>query len=950
MMYSTFVGRDGELAELRAFFDKAHAGNGQVCFITGQAGSGKSALVRRFVQQMLAEHPDVVVAIGACNSQSGVGDPYLPFREALAMLTGDVATGQAVLEDAPEIKHRVRAILVRSVEVLVDVAPELVGVFVPGVKLLGHVGKAVVTRAGWTEKLEQLTKKEALAAGSIEPPAEQNRIFEQYTAFVQRMSEEAPLILFFDDLQWADNASLNLFFHLARRIEMSRVLLLGAYRPTDVALGRETGARWTRHALEPIVFELTRYFGDITIDLDQIPQYVNRQFVDALIDLEPNRLDQYFRNALFRQTGGHALFTVELLRALQENGGLIQDSNGRWVESPSLDWGLLPARVEGVIGERIARLDEELREILTVGSVEGEEFTAEVVAHVEQLAERDVIRHCDSKLQRQHQLIHGQGLVQRGRLRVSLYRFTHNLFQQYLYSNLGEAERIYLHRDVGAALETLFAQQTDDVAAQLAHHFEVAGIASKTIAFRLQAGLRARRMSANHEAVNHFTRGLQLLSDLPSGPERIQAELGLQTALGATLILTQGYASPPVQAAYGRARQLCRELGDPPEAIPVLYGLCAYGFVRGDLQKTYEEAEQLYKLTQQVGDGAYALGAQQVMGTAAMHLGRFEQARQQLEAVIAQYDPVRHRDLAYAQGHDPAVGALSFLAFVLWQLGYPDQALAKMNEALALAHAVDHPYTLGFATSFSSMLYQMLRRWPECQAQAEQARALGERGGFPLWQAIGALSRGLALVHQGETRLGLADLELGIATWQASGARLSLPYQYSLLAEAHLVAGQPAEGLKALDSTPCCNEEIWWRPEAQRIRGELLLLTPGGETEAEATLRDALVMAQDQQAKALELRAVMSLARLLDRQGRTAEGYTLLSACYQRFDEGFATADLVDAAALLAGLAPASDTAHPAPAKQQAPSKAGAEKPLVKMPIFHPPQTTPMATGLTRVH
>ncbi|HSR29228.1 MAG TPA: AAA family ATPase, partial [Anaerolineae bacterium] len=450
MKEQLFVGRQQELEGLEGHLAKTLAGQGQICFVTGQAGSGKTALVRHFIQQALATDPDLVVAMGSGNAQTGVGDPYLPFREALAMFCGDTAAQQAASKIAPENVDRLRAVLVRSVQVLVEVAPDLIGVFVPGVTLLGTVGKAVVEKAGWMDQLDELAKPKIAPAG---PMVEQSRIFEQYTAYLQRLSTKTPIILFLDDLQWADSASIGLLFQLGRRLETSRILILGAFRPNDVALGRGDG----RHPLEPVVHELTRYHGDVTVDLDAIPETACRQFVDAVLDAEPNELGQAFREALFHQTGGNALFTVELIRALQERGALVREGDWYWREGPALDWDALPARVEGVFAERISRLGEELTQLLTVGSVEGEQFTAEVVARVQAINDRQAIRELSDNLQRRHRLVSAQGLVQYGSLQLSLYRFLHNLFQQYLYGSLDEAQRAYLHRDVGEVIETLFS-------------------------------------------------------------------------------------------------------------------------------------------------------------------------------------------------------------------------------------------------------------------------------------------------------------------------------------------------------------------------------------------------------------------------------------------------------------------------------------------------------------
>jgi predicted ATPase len=897
MQDHVFVGRERELQALHGYLDKALAGKGQVCFVTGQAGSGKTALVHRFVQQSLAADPDLVVSLGSCNAQTGIGDPYLPFREALAMLTGDAAAQQAASKIAPENVDRLRAVLARSVQVLVDVAPELVGVFVPGVALLGHLGKAVVEKAGWMDQLDALAKQKM---GTSEPVAEQSRIFEQYTAYLQRLSVKTPLILFLDDLQWADKGSLGLLFHLGRRVESSRILVLGAYRPDDVALGR--GGE--RHPLEPVVHELTRYRGDVSIDLDAIPAVANRQFVDALLDAEPNRVGQAFREALFHQTGGHALFTVELIRFLQERGNLERDGSGRWVVGPTVDWSALPARVEGVVAERIGRLGNELKRMLTVGSVQGEQFAAEVVARVQAMSEREAIRQLSRGLQRRHGLVSALGLIQIGYVQLSLYAFVHHLFQQYVYTSLDEAERAYLHRDVGEVLEALFEGRTEEVAAQLARHFGEAGIPVKEATYRLQAGNRAHRLWAHQEAAAHLTRGLELLASLPQGAERMHLELSLQTSLGMALIATHGYACPEVEQAYARARELCRALGDPPQVMSVLFGLCLFYMMHGELRKARDEGERLLQLSQQAGDIGHEVGVHFPLGQTFLMQADHERSRWHLEQVIALYDPDRDRDLAREQVHDPAVASLLFLSWTLWLQGYPEQAMSKMAAALKLTEELNHPYTTAQAALLASCFHQFLRQWPQCQTQAERALELADQGHFRFLQAGSTMHRGSALAHQGRVEEGIAVLRQGLAAWEATGTQLALPYCHARVAEAYLLAGRREEGLRALEESFCSVEEVWWLAEQYRVRAKLLLLAPGFETEAETSLQQALDVARSQKSKSLELRAAMSLARLHQQEGVVAEGRDLLAQCYGWFTEGFDTPDLRAARQLLADMAP----------------------------------------------
>lgn len=887
-----FVGRERELQELGQHLEAALSGKGAICFVTGEAGSGKTALVRQFVGQALGADPDLVVAMGSCNAQVGAGEPYLPFREVLAQLTGDGAGRQAADRTTPENAGRLRAVVVRSVQVLVEVAPDLIDVLVPGASLAGALGKAVAEKVGWMDRLDAVLKKKDRQGEAV---VEQSRIFEQYTAFLQQLSARTPLILFLDDMQWADDASLGLLFHLGRRVEAGRILILGAYRPNDVALGRAE----ERHPLAAVVHELTRYRGDVTVDLDAIPETASRQFVDTLLDAEPNCLGPTFRQVLFRRTGGHALFTVELLRELKERGDLVRDGDGCWVEGPSLDWDVLPVKVEGVIAERIGRLDQDLQDLLTVACVEGEEFTAEVVAQVEALSEREVVRRLGDDLQRRHRLVSELGAARSGGLRLSRYRFAHALFQQYVYGGLDAAERACLHREMGQAMERLFGAETAAVAAQLARHFDEGGIPLKAAAYRLQAGQGACHMSAHHEAAAHLSRGLELLEGVPPGPERTQMELGLQTLLGTTLITTFGYAAPQVEEAFARARTLCHTLGDPPQVIPVLFGLCLYHMVHGEIRRARDEGERFLPLTRQAGDVGYEIGCHFLLGAITLYQGELERARRHFEEAAALHDLDRDRDLAHRLGNDPVVASLLYLSWTLWFQGYPEQATARMEEGLRLAEELAHPHTSTLAAFFASTFHQLVRQWPQCQAEAERALALAGRGRFPFWQAGCTMLRGSALARRGSGDEGISVLQEGLDRWEATGTRVALPYFRARLAEAFLGAGRRQEGLDALEQSFLHGEEVWWHAEQHRLRAELLLLAPGNEAEAEISLQRALAIARDQKAKSLELRAAMSLARLLRPLGRAAEGQDVLAGCYAWFGEGFDTADLQEARDLL---------------------------------------------------
>jgi len=889
---SVFVARERELAQLNHSLDKTIAGQGQVCFVTGEAGSGKTALVTEFAHRAENAHPDLIVAIGNCNARTGVGDPYLPFREVLGLLAGDVEAKLAQGTITQENANRLRGLLRWSWNALLEFGPDLIDIFVPGIKVATKVAKFVADQTGMLDRVEKLTERKTLRQ-TQDRVLEQSHIFEQYTNVLRAMAAKQPLMLVLDDLQWGDTSSISLLFHLSRRIGDSRILLVGTYRPDEVALGRAG----ERHPLEPVLHEVKRYYGDVFMDLSQAGEAEGRQFVDAYLDTEPNRLGDDFKRALFGHTGGHPLFTIELLRDMRERGDLTLDEEGQWVEEPALDWGTLPARVEGVIEQRIGRLEEELREALTVASVEGEDFTAQVVAHVQEVDERHLVRRLTRELDRQHRLVKEVGVEHVGSQRLSLYRFQHSLFQRYLYNNLGQTERELLHEDVGVVLEELYGDQAEEIALQLARHFQEAAMTEKAVHYLRLAGERALRLSAYDEAIALLTKGLELLQALPETPERRGQELQLQIALGTQLALTKGLAAPEVAGAYTRARELCRRVEETPQLFPVLFGLWRFYDVRAELQAAHEIGEQLMRLAQQVGDLTFLLQAHFSLGVTSYWFGELTSARAHFEQAMSFYDSQQQNSYLVLFGHDPGGACYSFAALVLWSLGYPDQALEKSHQALALAEELAHPFNLAWALCFAAMLHQYRREGQATKERAEAAMALCTKHGFPQWLAVGRMMQGWALA-QGEA--GIEQMRQGLAAWRATGAELGRPGFLAPVAEMHWRLGQTKEGLSAvaegLEAVERHGERLW-EPELHRLKGELLL--PQAEHEAEACFRQAIEIARRLQAKSLELRAAMSLSRLWQGQGKREEARQILAEIYGWFTEGFDTPDLKEAKALL---------------------------------------------------
>lgn len=556
-----FVARDRELEQLGTILDQTRSGQGQVCFVAGDAGMGKTALVTEFARRAQKTHSDLNFLYGTCNAQTGISDPYLPFREVLGQLTGDVEStiGRGVISQ--ENASRLKKTLSQSVQVLIEVGPDLIGALVPGTKLFALVGKAVAEKVGWTKGLDQFARRHdrsAVTSATIE----QSHIFEQYTRVLLALAKQHPLVLVLDDLQWADTASISLLFHLGRRISDSRIMLVGVYRPAEVASGLGSATMpegRKRHPLESVLIEFKRYYGDVWIDLGQTSLSEGRHFVDAILDSMPNHLGEDFRQALFQHTSGYAIFTVELIRDMQDRGDLIQDENGDWIVAETLDWQTLPPKVEGVIEKRIKRLEKAWQDSLTIASVEGETFTAEVVARVQELDERGLVQLLSRELDKRHRLVTAQTMERVGQQRLSRYRFRHNLFQHYLYHSLDELERSYLHEAVGNVLELLFEGRTDEVAVQLARHFKEAGLVSKAVGYLRSAGDGNARVYACSEAIASYRQALSLIIEHNVCHEHL---IHLYSGLGRMLEVNSQFDE--ALATYEEMARMAQKLGNRP--------------------------------------------------------------------------------------------------------------------------------------------------------------------------------------------------------------------------------------------------------------------------------------------------------------------------------------------------------------------------------------------------
>jgi predicted ATPase len=607
--------------------------------------------------------------------------------------------------------------------------------------------------------------------------------------------------------------------------------------------------------------------------------------------------------------------------------GMLKAREGQWeltVALEELGTGA-PQNLRQMIEQQVARLTPAVQRMVEAASVAGEEFSAATVAAGTEEAVVGVEEQCEELVLRDY-LLQARGTEEWPDGTVATrYGFVHALYREVAYEKIPAARRAQCHQRIGERLEAGYGTSTGEVAAQLALHFERARDYPRAIRYLQQAAENAARRSAHREGIAHLTKALVLLKTFPDEPGRTRQELSLLTALSVSLMVTRGYADSEVGKVFAQARKLCQEIGEAPQLFPVLWGLCAFYAVRAESRAAWETAGGLLRLAQSVHDPTLLIMANVARGGTSLWIGKFSAAREHLEQGIALYNAQHDRSPLAPGGYDPGIACFSYGALALWGIGYPDQALKRVHEALLLAEELGHPYTLAHTQAWAAALYQHYGEEQKAQAQAESVITLSAKWDFPLWLAMGIVLRGWALVEHGELEQGLAQIRQGIDAYRATGAGWGQSYYPALLAEAYGKAQQSEEGLKVLAETlpPQCHpEEHWWEAEKYRLKGELTLQSkaslgqvqgksktsqnkpkvPNPQAEAEECFQKAIDIARRQGAKSLELRAVMSLSRLWLKQGKKKHPQQMLAKVYNWFTEGFDTKDLQEAKALLTQL------------------------------------------------
>jgi predicted ATPase/class 3 adenylate cyclase len=856
---TSLVGREQEMDMLLARWTQAQDGRGQVVLLSGEAGIGKSRLVQELKGHVAGES---AIQITLRCSPYHTHSALYPMIEHLHYLLQDaqddpLTTPLAILE-----------------------------------RLLAAAGFPLSEAVPLFAALLSLVVPEHYPPLTLSPQRQKQQTLESLVAWLLAETERQPVLAIWEDVQWADPSSLELLTLTLDQTPMARLLLLVTCRPDFVP-------PWAfRSHLTPLhLSRLSRPQAEILAERvaggKTLPTEVCQQIIT--------------------KTDGVPLFVEELTKTVLESGLLREQVDHYTLRAP-LPPLAIPATLHDSLMARLDRLAS-VKAVAQLGATIGRHFAYELLQAVS-LWDEPTLQHG------LRQLVEAELLYQRGVLPQATYLFKHALIQEAAYQSLLRSTRQQYHQRIAQVLEERFAETVETQPELVAHHYTEASLQEPAITYWHRAGQRAQQRSAYVEAHRYLETGLDLLMTLPETPERAQHELTLQLTLGSTLTATRGYASPDVEQIYARARVLCQQFGDTPQLFPVLRGLHRFYLVRAQFQTAHALGAQCLRLAQQVQDAALLLDAQFALGESLFYLGELGAAHEYLTQGFTLYAAEAQSAPVFRVAQDLGVSYLFHIAWVLWLRGFPHQALQRSAQALALARDLAHPFSLAYALNFTTMFQQLRRDVPAAHEHAVATMTLSAAQGFPVFETLGRLMQGWARAAQGQAEEGLAQLLQGWAAYQATGAALFRSYFLTRLAETYGYGRQPEAGLRVLAEALAAEQtsgERFYTAELHRLRGELLLQSaawepePGSSSsrsaarnphagEAETCFRQALDLARQQQAKYHELRAAMSLSRLWWQQGKRAEAHQLLAEIYHWFTEGFDTADLQEARALLEDL------------------------------------------------
>ena len=814
-------GREQELARLHAWWQRAEQGRRTVGFVSGEPGIGKTTLLQAFLAR-----PEVAAqacaAQGQCIEHFGAGEPYLPVLDALGrMCRGPLAT------------------------------PLVLGLerYAPGwlVQMPGLLDDA---------RLAALRDR---AAGT--PPV---RMLRELSEALDVVAREVPMVIVLEDLHWSDHATLDWLAFVARRQEPARMFVLCSYRPVEVIVAN--------HPLRALKQELRAHglCEEIYLGLlseNAIAAWLATRLRAADASAPDGALHRSLRDfvpILHRRTDGNPLFVNALVEELVTRD-LIVERDGQWrlEADPGQAVAPIPDGPQQLIANQLAKVSAAAREVLEAASVLVVTFGAGPLAAVLDQPLEAIESTC-AEFARNGQFLRSTLQDDGGSVATTAqFAFTHALYREVVYDNIPAGRRAALHAALGTVLERDAGARADDIAAELALHFERGHDLARAATYYRLAGVAATARSGYVDARALLERGLALLAQTPPSAVREGTELALQLALGPVLIVTTGNASAAVAACYSRARDLCQPADGHEAQFQVLFGLRSHALARGDLGAAHEFGADLLAIAEQSGDPSLRLEACVALGNTYFQLGHPAEARVQLERGAELYDATLHRGHGAAFGMDPGMFCLSLLALCQQLLGNDEQALAHSRAALALAATLDHPYSRATADNFAGWFHQ-LRAEPEAvRHHTAAALARCNEYGFPAGRVLAVVRQGWACAMDGDAVAGCASIAAGIAAWNALGARLASTHFLAMHAEACGRMGDHATGLASIDEALLEVErtgERWLAADLHRIQGELFAADPARADEAMASWRTAIDIARVQGARFLEARSARLLA------------------------------------------------------------------------------------------
>jgi tetratricopeptide (TPR) repeat protein len=751
-MTSEFVGRESELMQLEGHLATAIDGHGRVILVSGEPGIGKTSLVERFLALAARRYPEVSIAKGRCSERFGHGEAYLPFIEALGLLLSG--------GEERSLREKVLAIALETAPSWLEAVPA--------------VGQAL--RASY-ETAQAVRERFGGVVSQVAAP-DRERVLQEYAGVLTRLSQENPLLLFVDDLQWSDAASVDLLVHLSRRIGGNRILILGTYRPSDVDVGRDGQP----HPLRKAVLDMYRYSVCQEIHLDRLQRQECADLISA--EFPGNDFPVSLLDLLIHHSEGNALFITEMLRLLREDG-FIQKHDETWHLVRSIEDLPLPKSVESVIVMRIDRLEDDLRRALRYGSAQGERFLSTVLAGVLDIDELGLEERLETA-ERVHRLVQSRGELELGWELATVYQFTHGLFQEILYNRLKPKERVLVHRHTGRALEKLHGEAADSIAPELALHFTEGRAFDKAFQYSLVAGRAAQRLYASQEAIGHYQRARRLLERV--GADREQ-RLVIEEGLGDMLAILGEHDA--ALAHYGRARELL--LGDP-RASDKLAGLCRKTAMLYERKGKYETAFQwLSRGLDVVGSGATPERARICLAGAGIYSrqGRHRQALDWCKSGLA---------IARERGIRPVLAHATYLlGTIQGHMGRCEEEIACARRSLALYEELGDAVGQIKALNNLGVAYRGSGDWEAAIAHYRRGIGLAEKIGDVNGVAIMTHNLGNILLEQGNLGAAARAYWRSLDIWEDIGFPFGVASSWSALGKTYAECGEWETALDCLD-------------------------------------------------------------------------------------------------------------------------------------------------------